>query len=692
MKKTLLFVCLSLFCYLAGAQTIVSTKVKKKSVLLEEYTGISCGYCPEGHAIGHNMKEMYGDKVSILAIHAGYYSSPVNGDDFRTPFGEPFVTEFGVSGYPAGAVNRTIFPGNSNVAMSRSLWLPSAQTVMKEEAPVNIGVSSSYDPATREVTVDVELYYHELMDGYEEHTINLAVTQDSVWGYQVGTPNPNNYCHMHMLRDMITGQWGDPVGDATRNFISRSYTYTLPETVGSEPIVVENCDIVAFLSDGKNPVYAAATVYINGGTNKEVVSMNCPLPMSSAAINEEYCFDIDVTSNLEGSNDFTMEVMPMSENNWEYSFNALDTREGMVVTLEKDVPKTIQVCVTPTDLAFNKFKLVVSSLDEPAAPAQEMRVGLMAEGASVLLVNAIGDEKPMENVQCYRDALSQPDMPPYVELMADEALELFAAAALDDIEGIYYNVAWSFPALTDEQCAAFAYFLDNDGYLFISGQDIGWDIMSGHDQANGTPQSQAFYTDYLKAEYKDDGSPSNSKINPYDSEDPYFGSLAEMQVEAVFGAEYVYPDVLDALEGAKLAMMYNNTPSKGAAVVYSGEDYKTVYLGVGLEMIKDQDKKNAVIKSTQMFFDGVVGVDEYIQMLESNIMITPNPAKSIVNITGLSTESEQELRLYNVNGQLVKLYNCTPVKGETTIDVSGLENGIYTLIEQSGNTTKLVVE
>ena len=38
------------------AQTIVSTNPENKNVILEEFTGIYCTYCPDVHSIAHAIK------------------------------------------------------------------------------------------------------------------------------------------------------------------------------------------------------------------------------------------------------------------------------------------------------------------------------------------------------------------------------------------------------------------------------------------------------------------------------------------------------------------------------------------------------------------------------------------------------------------------------------------------------------
>ena len=48
MKKTLLSAVLLTFGY-ANSQTFVNTNPENKKVILEEFTGVNCVFCPQGH-------------------------------------------------------------------------------------------------------------------------------------------------------------------------------------------------------------------------------------------------------------------------------------------------------------------------------------------------------------------------------------------------------------------------------------------------------------------------------------------------------------------------------------------------------------------------------------------------------------------------------------------------------------------
>ena len=111
MKKisTLIFLIIATFTFV-NAQTFVSTDPENKKVILEEFTGIHCGYCPDGHAIAQGIQNANPGEVFLINIHAGGYAVPSgNEPDYRTPWGAAIDGQAGVAGYPAGTVNRHDF-------------------------------------------------------------------------------------------------------------------------------------------------------------------------------------------------------------------------------------------------------------------------------------------------------------------------------------------------------------------------------------------------------------------------------------------------------------------------------------------------------------------------------------------------------------------------------------------------------
>ena len=244
------------------AQTIVGTDPENKNVLLEEFTGIHCGYCPDGHAIAQAIHEEHPEDVVLIAIHAGGYATPGAGEpDFRTPFGAAIDGQANVAGYPAGTVNRHVFPGwemGGGTAMSRSYWAGASSQILAESSYLNIAAEATIVTATGQCTILVEVYYTG--DSPEStNLLNVAILQDNILGPQSGGGAGDNYNHMHMLRHLVTGQWGVEISETTSgSFYSQTFTYDLPADYNDVDVVIDDIKIVAFVSETHQEVVSAA--------------------------------------------------------------------------------------------------------------------------------------------------------------------------------------------------------------------------------------------------------------------------------------------------------------------------------------------------------------------------------------------------------------------------------------------------
>ncbi|MBL6963765.1 MAG: Omp28-related outer membrane protein [Bacteroidetes bacterium] len=253
---------------------MASTDPENRVALLEDFTGVRCGYCPDGHARAKIIKDLYPNKFIIMAVHAGGYAAPAAGwANFTTPYGNAFVSQANVAGYPAGTLNRIkaddlgVSPQRTGgYAMSRNYWKTAAEAVMLMSAPVNIGAKATYNETNRELTVAVDLYY--TADGNGSNYVNVAILQDKLISKQSGgTPDPNNYEQNHVLRDLITGQWGDRNETTTVGTkYSKTFTYTVPTdynglgVTGGGAVVIDDLSIVVFVCQNARNVLNALKI------------------------------------------------------------------------------------------------------------------------------------------------------------------------------------------------------------------------------------------------------------------------------------------------------------------------------------------------------------------------------------------------------------------------------------------------
>jgi hypothetical protein len=239
------------------APTIVSSQPSNKNVVLEEFTGVNCQYCPDGHKRANQIKDSNPERVSVINIHQGSYAYVI--PDYRTDWGDAIANQTGLTGYPSGTVNRHVFSGGKTI-LERGSFATRSTTILAQPSYVNVAARATVNENSRELIVDVELYY--TADGSPVNLLNVALLQDSILGPQIGgsTYYPEmfkngKYQHNHMLRDLLTKQWGDSIRQTSAGtFVAKRYVYDIPEAYREIPVNLDKLEIVAFVAEGKQEI------------------------------------------------------------------------------------------------------------------------------------------------------------------------------------------------------------------------------------------------------------------------------------------------------------------------------------------------------------------------------------------------------------------------------------------------------
>ncbi|MCF6171694.1 MAG: T9SS type A sorting domain-containing protein [Bacteroidales bacterium] len=311
MKKLFSLLMVILFSFVSlMAQTIVGTDPENKNVVLEEFTGIHCVYCPDGHAIAQGIYDAHPDDVVLINIHQGPFADPNAGEpDFRTQWGNAIAGQSDLIGYPAGTVNRHFFPGHSQgggTAQSRGSWNTTSNITMGEPSYLNIELEATIVTSTRQLVVYVEVYYTG--DSPEEtNFLNVAILQNNILGPQVGGGAGNNYNHKHMLRHFLTGQWGVEIDETTTgSLFSETFTYELPDDYNGVDVVLEDLDIVGYVSETHQEVVsgnmAEITLVESNEYDAALFTTYVPQTACSGALNAEVMLKNYGTAELTSLN------------------------------------------------------------------------------------------------------------------------------------------------------------------------------------------------------------------------------------------------------------------------------------------------------------------------------------------------------------------------------------------------------
>ena len=238
--------------FIENAGQYVSMLPENRNVILEEFTGRNCGYCPDGHRIANELAAEMPNRFWPINIHAGSFS-PSSYPNLNTGAGTEINNAFGVNSYPMGFVNRS-----TSEAIGRYDWYDYTYDQIYQQAECNIAGVVDIDSVSRIATITVEVYYTG-DSNYDENYLTIAMLQDSILGSQAdyGGYNPDQwlddqYVHMHALRAIITengSAWGDPIAPTTQgSFITRTFTYEIPESIGVPNGVEVDLNNIYFLA------------------------------------------------------------------------------------------------------------------------------------------------------------------------------------------------------------------------------------------------------------------------------------------------------------------------------------------------------------------------------------------------------------------------------------------------------------
>lgn len=245
----------------------ITTHIKR--VLLEDYTGHTCVNCPSAALSTHNLKGQYGDKLVVIAVHAGFFAKPSNTGnytyDFRTPAGTDWDNYFGIGaiGNPNGMVNRRKI--NNTYVIAPSGWSNAVAGMVAETPQIDIQIINEYSTDGRKLCTHVQTQFLQAID--KNLKLIVALTEDSIVAPQknndplVGiTPEILDYVHMHAFRGTITSTWGTSVADDGTSAVVNSYKYLFNATIKPK-----NCKVVAFVYDTetKEVLQAAEAKVIN---------------------------------------------------------------------------------------------------------------------------------------------------------------------------------------------------------------------------------------------------------------------------------------------------------------------------------------------------------------------------------------------------------------------------------------------
>ncbi len=215
-----------------------------RNILIEDFTGHLCVFCPAAADLAHQLHEANPSRVYIASIHAGpdgigdfqIVSPPDYPMDFTNPEGVEIGIYFGENdggfgGNPRGTVNRV---SNGDIFQSPAQWSSMVNDQLTaNNLKVNLQSELNYYESTKGAFLHVEL---DPIDAAVTENLSIAVylLEDSLVGDQKMSDNSHNSNYIH--RDIHRGNLNDQAfgrqvtdDDLVNGKYYVNYSFTVPD-------------------------------------------------------------------------------------------------------------------------------------------------------------------------------------------------------------------------------------------------------------------------------------------------------------------------------------------------------------------------------------------------------------------------------------------------------------------------------
>ena len=191
-----------------------------KKVLIEEFTGAWCGYCPDG---AYRVKNLINDndgRVVGVSLHAG---NPT-GDAMEIAHTNYLETTYQNTGFPSGMVDRVSIDGFTS--LNRGYWEYVANDQLLKTAVCGLAIISEVNG--QNATVEVHAGFSSTLNG-ADYRLTVYLIEDGVTGEGYGYDQRNydntiaespfynlgdpiiGYEHNHTLRAVLSESLGDAI-------------------------------------------------------------------------------------------------------------------------------------------------------------------------------------------------------------------------------------------------------------------------------------------------------------------------------------------------------------------------------------------------------------------------------------------------------------------------------------------------
>ena len=211
-------------------------------VLMEDFTGTWCGYCPPVKLAIEHARELYPDNISVVATHQN--------DQFAIPQEQELTTALGPFGLPESRINRTsewVDPYDLNL-LQDYINIQNSLAISIDSHFENNSLNVSIRFVSSDAMTNHKLVVYITENGLIANQANYLNYDDNSYFYEMGNPI-ENYIHNDVLVHSLTNILGDNFDDTLPyDEITKTFSFDM----SNSEIQIDSSHIVAFVVNSEN--------------------------------------------------------------------------------------------------------------------------------------------------------------------------------------------------------------------------------------------------------------------------------------------------------------------------------------------------------------------------------------------------------------------------------------------------------
>jgi len=207
-----------------------------KSVLMEQYTGIWCQFCPIPNSTTNTLDL---DPFIVVAKHH-------NDDELSSASSTAYWQQFSANYSPAGVMEQEEFGALPDDA-AYDQWSARAEQRKLGVSAASIGLTTGFNAWQRDLTVNLAVTFTAALSG--NFVVNAYIVEDNVPGNQVA--GGSGYIHQQVVREVMGGASGTagviPAITAAEATYNHQYTFNVPTQWNAS-----NLRVIATVTEKRN--------------------------------------------------------------------------------------------------------------------------------------------------------------------------------------------------------------------------------------------------------------------------------------------------------------------------------------------------------------------------------------------------------------------------------------------------------